>query len=132
MAITVNKSFNIWTVAAVVASTAFAWGINYASMRSADASNAKDVAGIQEDVKLIKDKLPAIDKLQYRQDTLEDKVSQSNTKLDATNARFDKFVDTIGGKLDNIVETMNKVATKVEVISAQTERKQSDGSTLSR
>jgi hypothetical protein len=53
------------------------------------------------------------------------KTAGANSKLDKTwgqrhsNKRIDRVVQSFGGKLDKVLDTINKIATRVEVLSSK-------------
>lgn len=47
-------------------------------------------------------------------------ASAENKKaVEAANDRIDRVVESIGGKLDTVIENVNKIATRVEVLSSK-------------
>lgn len=46
-------------------------------------------------------------------------VAENKKGIEATNARIDRVVESLGGKLDTAIESINKVATRVEVLSSK-------------
>ena len=127
MPITLEKArLNLWNVvgfAVGIAVTAFGWGITYNSVVSANAAAAKDIVNLRDDVKDIQTQIPQIAQLQFQMTAQASKVAENKASADeqikAANARMDRFVETIGGKLDLMTDTMNKLVTRVEVLSTR-------------
>jgi chromosome segregation ATPase len=46
-------------------------------------------------------------------------TAENKKGLEAANARVDRVVESFGGKLDTAIESINKVATRVEVLSSK-------------
>lgn len=46
-------------------------------------------------------------------------VAENKKGVEAANARIDRVVESLGGKLDTAIESINKVATRVEVLSSK-------------
>ena len=44
-------------------------------------------------------------------------TAENKKGIEAANARVDRVVESLGGKLDTAIESINKVATRVEVLS---------------
>lgn len=45
--------------------------------------------------------------------------SENKKAIEAANDRIDRVVESIGGKLDTVIENVNKIATRVEVLSSK-------------
>ncbi|TBY60131.1 hypothetical protein E0H46_31660 [Rhizobium leguminosarum bv. viciae] len=46
-------------------------------------------------------------------------VAENKKGIEASNARIDRVVESLGGKLDTAIDSINKVATRVEVLSSK-------------
>lgn len=46
-------------------------------------------------------------------------TAENKKGIEAANARVDRVVESLGGKLDTAIESINKVATRVEVLSSK-------------
>jgi hypothetical protein len=46
-------------------------------------------------------------------------VAENKKGIEASNSRIDRVVESLGGKLDTAIESINKVATRVEVLSSK-------------
>jgi methyl-accepting chemotaxis protein len=60
-----------------------------------------------------------IQPLQMQQSSMLEKISENKTAVVETNKRIDRVVESFGGKLDTAIESINKVATRVEVLSSK-------------
>lgn len=123
MPVTIEKArLNIWNLAGFVigiAVTAFGWGITYNSMTNADAENRRIVQAATEEIKDIKAQLPAITQLQFQMTTTSQLTSENKKAIEATNERIGRVVDSFGGKLDNVIDKLNVVASDVKVLTSQ-------------
>ncbi|RUW55603.1 hypothetical protein EOA32_00870 [Mesorhizobium sp. M1A.F.Ca.ET.072.01.1.1] len=125
MPITLEKArLNLWNVvgfAVGIAVTAFGWGITYNSVVTANAAAAKDIASLRDDVKDIQLQMPQIAQLQFQVTANAQQIAQNKAAADeqikAANARMDRFVETVGGKMDLMTDSLNKLVTRVEVLS---------------
>lgn len=112
---------NIWNLAGFVigiAVTAFGWGITYNNVMSASAEARASIVKITEDIKDIRLQIPAIAQLQFQSSRMTDSIAENRTNIKAVNERVDRIVESFGAKLDAIIDNQNRVATKVEVLSA--------------
>lgn len=123
MPITIEKArLNIWNAggfAVGIAVTAFGWGVVYNTMGNANDERKREIATLSEVVKDIKSDLPAITQLQFQMTRATEQISESKASIQSTNERMDRIVESFGGKLDVLTDGMNKIATRVEVISSQ-------------
>ncbi|CDM57687.1 putative predicted protein [Rhizobium favelukesii] len=46
-------------------------------------------------------------------------TAENKKGIEAANTRIDRVVESFGGKLDTMIDTINKVATRVEVLSSK-------------
>jgi methyl-accepting chemotaxis protein len=46
-------------------------------------------------------------------------VAENKKAVEATNERMDRFVGTLTGKIDTVIDSLNKIGTKVEVLSSK-------------
>ena len=128
MPITVNKTVNIWSVIPTVLGaliTAFGWGVTYNSMTTADAQAMQQITSINSDIKDIRQTLPQIGQLQFQMTRAVEQIAENKTSNAETNKRIDRVVETFGGKLDTLVESVNKIALRVEGLAAIDKRSQS-------
>lgn len=123
MPVTIEKArLNIWNIASIflgIAVTAFGWGITYSSMNSADAEAVRQINFVTSEIKDIKQQLPAITQLQYQMTTTAGMASENKKAIEEANKRLDRVVESLGGKLDIIVDRLNIVASDVKVLTAQ-------------
>lgn len=45
--------------------------------------------------------------------------AENKAGIGETNKRIDRVVESFGGKLDTVLDTMNKIATRVEVLGSK-------------
>ncbi|WP_143535320.1 hypothetical protein [Rhizobium sp. N122] len=57
--------------------------------------------------------------LQFQQSRIIEQLSENKTAVSETNKRIDRVVESFGGKLDTAIDSINKVATRVEVLSSK-------------
>lgn len=120
---------NVWNVGVVVVAAliqAFALGVIYSKQKGADEKAVESIAVVREEIKAanatikeIQLELPQITQLQYQMTRQTEIVAENRKGIEATNARVDRVVESFGGKLDGLVENVNKIATRVEVIANQ-------------
>lgn len=119
MPITVNKTINIWSVIPTIVAllvSAFGWGVTYNSMTTADAVNKTGLDNVASDVKLINAQLPS---LQFSMTQAANQIAENKAGVVEVNKRMDRVVESFGDKLDTIGTNVNKIATRVEVLSTQ-------------
>lgn len=127
MPITLEKArVNMWNIVGFmvgIAVTAFGWGITYNSMTTANAAAVQEIGKLSADVKDIQLQMPQIAQLQFQSLQSTNKIVENKATSDeqnkATNARMDRFVETFGGKLDTMTDSLNKLVTRVEVLSSR-------------
>jgi uncharacterized phage infection (PIP) family protein YhgE len=74
--------------------------------------------GIKADIDLNK-AVAEIAPLSYQTTRAIEGVAENKKGIEASNARIDRVVEALGGKLDTAIESINKVATRVEVLSSK-------------
>jgi uncharacterized phage infection (PIP) family protein YhgE len=74
--------------------------------------------GIKADIDLNK-AVAEIAPLSYQTTRAIEGVAENKKGVEAANARIDRVVEALGGKLDTAIESINKVATRVEVLSSK-------------
>jgi len=123
MPVTIEKAriniFNVIGFGIAIGASAFGWGITYNSMVSANDVAVQQITAVQSEIKDIKAQLPAISQLQYQMTTTSGIASENKAAIDQTNKRIDRVVESIGGKLDAVIERLNTVASDVKVLTAQ-------------
>ncbi len=119
MPITVNKAINIWSIIPTLVAllvTAFGWGVTYNTMTTADAVAKLGLESVASDVKLINSQLPP---LQFSMTQSMNQIAENKSSIVEVNKRVDRVVESFGDKLDTIGVNVNKIATRVEVLSTQ-------------
>lgn len=74
--------------------------------------------GIKADIDLNK-AVAEIGPLTYQTTRAIEGVAENKKGIEAANARIDRVVEALGGKLDTAIDSINKVATRVEVLSSK-------------
>jgi hypothetical protein len=74
--------------------------------------------GIKADIDLNK-AVAEIGPLTYQTTRAIEGVAENKKGVEAANARIDRVVEALGGKLDTAIDSINKVATRVEVLSSK-------------
>lgn len=127
MPITFEKArLNVWNLGGFIITiivAAFGWGITYNSMTTADAAAVREIANLSNDVSDIQKQMPQIATLQFQMTRATEQIAEnkatSETEIKATNARIDRLVETFGGKIDLLTDSVNKLVTRVEVLSTR-------------
>lgn len=60
-----------------------------------------------------------IQPLQFQQSRMLEQITENKTAIIETNKRTDRVVESFGGKLDTVIDNVNKVATQVQVLSSK-------------
>lgn len=60
-----------------------------------------------------------IQPLQFQQSRIIEQITENKTAVAETNKRIDRVVESFGGKLDTVIDNVNKVATQVQVLSSK-------------
>lgn len=118
MPVTLEKArLNVWNLAGFIigiAVTAFGWGMTYNSMSGALEKQSAEI-------KIIKEQLPAITQLQFQMTRATEAIGENKAGIVAANQRADRIVESFGGKLDDVNVNLNKIATRIEVLSTKME-----------
>lgn len=123
MPVTFEKArVNVWNIGGFVVAivvTAFGWGVTYNTMTTNN-TNAKDaIADVRDDIKNINSQLPQITQLQFQVTRVVEQLAETKSGVTAVNERVDRVVNSFGEKLDTISTNVNKVITRVEVLTNQ-------------
>lgn len=118
MPVTLEKArLNVWNLAGFIigiAVTAFGWGMTYNSMSGALEKQSAEI-------KQIKEQLPAITQLQFQMTRATEAIGENKAGVVASNQRIDRVVESFGGKLDDVNTNLNKMVTRLEVLSSKIE-----------
>jgi hypothetical protein len=63
--------------------------------------------------------------IQFKQDQQQQMVAENKAGIAETNKRIDRVVESFGGKLDAVIDTINKVSTQVQVLNSKLDDLQS-------
>lgn len=130
LGVTVEKArLNLWNAvgfAVGIGVTAFGWGITYNTAVNNDARAQEQIQAVREDVSDIKDDLPVIPQLQFEVSSIREQATENRTAIEVTNTnvnnRIDRVVESFGGKLDTLVDNVNKLNTQVQVLTSRVEQ----------
>jgi len=129
-------NFNtIVTLASMVAGlvvTSVGWGITYADMRNDSRDLQKQISDIN--TRLDKDaadrkaqltdmqqQISQIPPLTFQTTRATEAGAENKKAIELTNTRIDRVVESLGGKLDTAIDSINKVGTQVQVLSSKLE-----------
>lgn len=136
-------NLNTWVtlggVICVMLVTSAGWGITYANMRNDNArlqdqiadvntrilqesSDRKDLLkGYQETLNSMQKDIAQIQPLSFQTTRALEAATENKKGVEVVNDRIDRVVGSLGGKLDVLVETVNKVSTQVQVLNSKFE-----------
>ena len=108
-----------FATAANVAVAAIAWNDTKRDILEVqDRLQSETERGVRADIELNK-AVSEITPLSYQTTRAIEGVAENKKGIEAANARIDRVVESLGGKLDTAIESINKVATRVEVLSSK-------------
>lgn len=123
MPVTLEKArvniFNIVGFGVVLVSSGVTWGILYNSMNNADDNAVRAITSLSKQVDELKGQMPQLQLMQAQITRAMELNAENKTGVAETNKRVDRVVESFGGKLDGLVDGVNKIATRVEVLSSQ-------------
>lgn len=115
---------NVWHIGGIffaVATNAALVGVVWNDTKRDIADTQSDVAKMQNDVTNIQSQLPQIAALQFQVTRAVEQIAENREGLKQVNMRADRIVESLGGKLDTVIDSVNKLATRVEVINSKLE-----------
>lgn len=83
-------------------------------------SNKVDNLSVQ--VQELKVRVAEIVPLTYQVTTAMNNSSENKKAIESTNTRIDRVVDTLGGKIDSVLDSVNTLSKNVAVLASQIER----------
>ena len=119
--------------------TSVGWGITYANMRNDSTDIRKDNADLRKQiadllVRMDKDgadknarlsdvqqQLAQISPLTFQITRATEAGAENKKAIEMTNNRIDHVVEAIGGKMDTVIDSVNKVSTQVQVLNSKLE-----------
>lgn len=119
--------------------TSVGWGITYADMRNDNKDLQKQIADVnsrmereasdrKDRLKAYQDQLAAMQQqisqiapLSYQTTRAAEAGAENKKAIELTNTRIDRVVESLGGKLDTAIDSINKVGTQVQVLSSKLE-----------
>ncbi len=130
MSVTFEKArVNVWHIGGIffaVATNAALVGVVWNDTKRDIADTQSDVADLQVTVTDIRQQLPQITSLQYQVTRAVEQIAENREGLKQVNIRADRIVESLGGKLDTVIDSVNKLATRVEVINSKLETGQTE------
>jgi peptidoglycan hydrolase CwlO-like protein len=125
MPVTWEKArLNVWHISAIMLSIA----VNAGGAAFVWNDTKRDIQDTQDDMKTlqasvtdIQKQLPQITQLQFQVTRAVEQISENKAGIVAVNSRADRIVESLGGKLDTLVDSVNKIATRVEVLNSKLE-----------
>ncbi|RAX42383.1 hypothetical protein [Rhizobium tropici] len=127
-----NTIVTLGSMVAGLAVTSAGWGITYANMRNdnadlrkqiIDLTNRMDKDGADKKAQLadVQQQLAQIAPLTFQTTRATESAAENKKAIEMTNARIDRVVEAFGGKLDTVIDSVNKVSTQVQVLSSKLE-----------
>lgn len=112
--------------------TSVGWGITYANMRNDSADLRKQIAdiiirmdkdGADKKAQLadVQQQLAQIAPLTFQTTRATEAGAENKKAIELTNTRIDRVVEALGGKLDTVIDSVNKVSTQVQVLNSKLE-----------
>ncbi len=112
--------------------TSVGWGITYANMRNDSADVRKQIIelagrmdkdGADKKAQLVdmQQQLAQIAPLTFQTTRATEAGAENKKAIELTNSRIDRVVEAMGGKLDTVIDSVNKVSTQVQVLNSKLE-----------
>ena len=112
--------------------TSVSWGITFANMRNDNADLRKQIAdivsrmdkdGADKKAQLadVQQQLAQIAPLTFQTTRATEAGAENKKAIELTNTRIDRVVEALGGKLDTVIDSVNKVSTQVQVLNSKLE-----------
>ena len=112
--------------------TSVGWGITFANMRNDNADLRKQIAdivsrmdkdGADKKAQLadVQQQLAQIAPLTFQTTRATEAGAENKKAIELTNTRIDRVVEALGGKLDTVIDSVNKVSTQVQVLNSKLE-----------
>lgn len=84
-----------------------------------DADRKERVSGFQSDLRAVNQQLTIIPTLTVQLEQARQIAIENKQRIEETDRRIDRVVESIGSKIDTVNENVNKVATRVEVVGSK-------------
>ncbi|WP_267550469.1 hypothetical protein [Rhizobium rhizogenes] len=112
--------------------TSAGWGITYADMRNDNRDLQKQISDIngrfekdasdrKSQLSDMQQQIAQIAPLSYQTTRATEAGAENKKAIELTNTRIDRVVESLGGKLDTAIDSINKVGTQVQVLSSKLE-----------
>ncbi|KAA0689475.1 hypothetical protein DTW90_31815 [Neorhizobium sp. P12A] len=93
-----------------------------------EAEAPKDrLKGYQDSISSLQQQVAQIPPISFQVTRAIEATAENKKGIDAANDRIDRVVESFGGKLDNVIDTINKVSTQVQVLSSKLDDMQGKG-----
>ncbi len=127
-----NTIVTLGSMVAGLVVTSAGWGITYADMRNDNADLRKQITdlttrmdrdGADKKTQLadVQQQLAQIAPLTFQTTRATETGAENKKAIELTNNRIDRVVESLGGKLDTAIDSINKVGTQVQVLSSKLE-----------
>ncbi len=127
-----NTIVTLGSMIAGLVVTSAGWGITYADLRNGnndlqkqilEVSNRVDRESIDRKSQLtdMQQQIAQIAPLSFQTTRAVEAGAENKKALELTNNRIDRVVESLGGKLDTAIDSINKVGTQVQVLSSKLE-----------
>ncbi len=127
-----NTIVTLGSMIAGLVVTSAGWGITYADLRNGnndlqkqilEVSNRVDRESIDRKSQLtdMQQQIAQIAPLSFQTTRAVEAGAENKKALELTNSRIDRVVESLGGKLDTAIDSINKVGTQVQVLSSKLE-----------
>lgn len=143
-----NTLVTAFGVCATVIATAIGWGVNWNTIQNNDEKLTEEIVRIHEKfnaeeavrreriadfnsrIRDVQTQLAVIPSLSYGIEQAKAMAIENAQKIEEANKRTDRVVDSFGGKLDTVIDGLNKTVTRVEVLGSKVDDlKRSGGQT---
>lgn len=124
-------------VCATIIATAIGWGINWSTIQNNDRELTAEIGRIRqkfvdeellrrerisnfnEELRDLRGQLAILPSLTFGVNQAKEMGVQNAQKIEEANQRVDRVVDSFADKLDTAIDSLNKVATRVEVLGSK-------------
>lgn len=127
-----NTIMTLLSMLAGLVVTSMGWGITYADMRNdnrdlqkqiseMNTRFEKDAADRKAQFADVQQQLAQMGPLTFQTTRATESSAENKKAIELTNVRIDHVVESLGGKLDTVIDSVNKVSTQVQVLNSKLE-----------